>query len=307
MGKQDKRAYWHNYRSRAIYMVTMTKSHGTPLFGKIAGDCRIPQGQQGHPYVKWSEIGSIVADTIFNIHKICDKIKLLQYIVMPDHLHALLFVTQPTADPFGYYMARFKNEVNNRCGATGIFEKGFNDQILKPNRKLDDIYQYIKQNPYRLAVRQQHPEFFQRIRNLSINGRVCHAYGNPFLLRNPFKEQVVVHRADNTDTRRMNHDQWIHTAANGGILVSPFISEAEKAIRDEAELVGGRFILLHDHPFEAKEKPSRREFNLCAEGRMLMIAPADYSGRTRDQRLSRRDCLDLNALAAAIATNPQLK
>lgn len=282
------------------------KGPGVPEFGKIVGDCQIPFGKQGYPYVQWSQIGGIVADAVYNIHKICDKFKLLQYIVMPDHVHALLYVTQPIEEPLGTYIARLKIEVNNRCGVKGVFDWGFNDQILKPHRSLDDIYKYIRQNPYRLAVRQQHPEFFQKVRNLTIHSRQCHAYGNMFLLRNPFKEQVVIHRADSPDTRKINHDKWLYTSANGGILVSPFISDAEKEIRAEAEECGGRFILLHDKPFGEREKPSRREFNLCAEGRLLMIAPADYACRPRNRHLTRQDCLDLNSLAAAIAGGIQI-
>ena len=52
------------------------------------------------------------------------------------------------------------------------------------------------------------------------------------LLDNPFKEQVVVHRADSPEVRESNRRRWLYTAANGGVLVSPFISPDERGIRE---------------------------------------------------------------------------
>lgn len=79
---------------------------------------------------------------------------------------------------------------------------------------------------------------------LSIAGNTYRVYGNIQLLEHPFKEQVVVHRADSPEVRKQNRDLWLYTAANGGVLVSPFISPAEKGIRAAAEAAGGRIILI---------------------------------------------------------------
>lgn len=129
-----------------------------------------------------------------------------------------------------------------------VFETGFNDQILRKSRSLNVLYRYIRENPYRLAIRRAHPNYFYRSYRLTINDIPCRAYGNIQLLNNPFKDQVVVHRADTDAIFERNKSAWIYTAANGGVLISPFISRREKDVRNEADMAGGRFILIAEPP-----------------------------------------------------------
>lgn len=153
----------------------------------------------------------------------------------------------------------------------------------------------MKTNPYRLAVRREKPDFFRRINELTIGDRKFQAYGNLHLLANPFKEQVVVHRADSAAERERKRQEWLYNAANRGVLVSPFISPAEKAIRDEADDLDGRFILITSEKPGERYKPSGRNFALCEAGRLLLIFyPTDES------TLSRKTCRQMNALAAQI-------
>lgn len=110
----------------------------------------------------------------------------------------------------------------------------------------------------------------------------------------PFKEQVIVHRADSPVVRKQNRDLWLYTAANGGILVSPFISPAEKEIRAAAEAAGGRIILITSEPMGERYKPSGHDFDMCEAGRMLIIS-AGISGE-----LSRQSCMAMNAMARTL-------
>lgn len=252
-------------------------------------------GEKGSSFIIPSEVGRSIKKVINRFQLIEPKIKILQYSIMPDHVHILLFVVSPTEDILGRIMARFKIEVNNDAGLTGIFTKGFNDQILKPSRSLDVLYRYIRENPRRLAVRRLHPEYFRRVNMLTIGGKSYQAYGNMQLLECPFREQVVVHRADSEDARAHNRGRWLYTAANGGVLVSPFISPAEKSVREEADDLGGRFILIVNEPMGERYKPSGRDFELCEAGRMLIVS-AGHGGE-----ISRGICLAMNGIAAELA------
>lgn len=133
---------------------------------------------------------------------------------------------------------------------------------------------------------------------LSIAGNTYRVYGNIQLLEHPFKEQVVVHRADSPVVRKQNRDLWLYRAANGGVLVSPFISPAEKEIRAAAEAAGGRIILISNEPMGERYKPSGHDFDMCEAGRMLIIS-AGISGE-----LSRQSCMAMNIMARTLADNP---
>ncbi|MDE6464084.1 MAG: hypothetical protein K2L16_05585 [Muribaculaceae bacterium] len=290
------RAPWHDYTSRCIYMITINKSPRCPSFGKLEGSPLIPAGQAGSSFIQASHTGSAIKQALMGFPRATPEARVLQYAIMPDHIHFLLFIQEPTEEILGRIIARFKVEVDRLSGVEQVFDKGFNDQILKPSRSLDVLYRYIRDNPRRLAVRRMNPDFFRRV-NLEIGGKLCPGYGNPQLLDNPFKEQVVVHRADSASDREHKRQLWLYTAANGGVLVSPFISPAEKAIRAEAEELGGRLILISNETMGERFKPSGHDFGLCEAGRMLIISSEDF-GST----LSRSVCLSMNAFAARVAT-----
>lgn len=291
---QTKRAKWHDYRSPGRYMITLSKSPGIPPFCQIAGDCRLPVGSRGSSCTRWSPTGQAIADKLFHIGEIYPALRTDQYTVMPDHVHFLLWVQSTLPEHLGFFIARLKTAINNTTGINHIFEDGFNDQIVTNKRDLNVIFNYIRSNPYRLAIRQSYPDFFTRFNNLIIADTPCQLYGNIHLLENPFKDQVIVHRADDEQTFLTNRDRWLHTAANGGVLVSPFISQREKSIRKDAESSGGRFILITNRPIGERDKPSGKDFNLCAQGRLLIIAP------TTPMPFDRTSCLKMNSLAKTI-------
>lgn len=289
------RAPWHDYTQRCIYMITLNKNPLMENFGILQGDYPIPTGQKGAAFISSTALGKAIKNTLRRFNSTEPNVRVLQYALMPDHLHILLFVEYPTEDTLGKIIARFKIEVNKAAGTTGVFAKGFNDQILKSSRSLAVLYRYLRENARRLAVRRARPEFFRRVNALEIGGKAFQAYGNFQLLDCPFKEQVIVHRADSSETRLKNREQWLYTAANGGVLVSPFISPAEKEIRKEAEESGGRFILIISEPMGERYKPTGRDFELCEAGRLLIIS-ANLPGE-----LSRKNCLVMNEMAEGFA------
>jgi hypothetical protein len=263
------------------------------------GNCNLPIGSPGSAYICSSETGKAVKQCLREISGIHPALHLLQYALMPDHLHLIVSVEDKLDETVGRKLAALKVSVNRRSGIDQVFERGFNDQILTKSRKLDVIYNYLRANPYRLAIRRANPEFFHRRAGIIIGGLQCQLYGNTNLLDNPFKDQVIVHRADDDKVYSSNRDRWLYTAANGGVLVSPFISKREKEIRREAELSGGRFILITNRPFGEREKPIGKDFDLCAEGHMLIIAPQSPLD------FSRTACKRMNALANHIVINPR--
>lgn len=292
---KNYRARWHDYTSRCIYHITLMKGAGMPPFGYLAGDCSLPVGTPGSSNLRASRLGRAVKETLREVATIHPALQVYQYALMPDHLHLVLNVSGPLDEILGRKIGRFKNLVNVKAGCTGVFADGFNDQILKPARSLNAIYRYLRENPYRLAVRRANPDFFQRRDELTIGGASWRAYGNIQLLDNPFKEQVVVHRADTPEQFTRQKEEWLHTAANGGVLVSPFISGREREVRKEAEALGARLILITNAPFGEREKPAAHDFALCAEGRLLIIAPP------KSKNINRAVCMKMNALAAQIA------
>ena len=280
-------------------MITLTKLPGIPNFGAVAGDARIKPGNRGCAEIQLSPIGRIIRNCIHEFSLLDSRVRVLQYAVMPDHIHILVFVTKQMEKPLGALIARWKVTVNRTRGGEAVFNEGYNDQILKPGRSLDTLFRYIKENPHRLAARQQFPEYFRRCYNVLIEGKRYNTYGNFFLLKNPFKEQVIVHRRDSESEHETNRHRWMYCASNGGVLISPFISTKEKEIRRQAESLGGSIILIIPEAFGSRFKPAAHDFQQCEQGKLLIIATAQSADR---QPLSLDQCLAMNELALTIAT-----
>ncbi|MDE7161033.1 MAG: hypothetical protein K2O24_09395 [Muribaculaceae bacterium] len=309
----------HDYRAKCIYHITMTKAPEAPIFGHLTGGVTSPK-------IKYSAAGLTIFRHLHYLPTLSPHIRLTQYQIMPDHIHLLIFVTARLDSHLGNYIGHWKNRLNKEAAvllsSPPLFSENFHDRIIFPDQDLGTILEYIRKNPYRLAVRHATPDYFRRIRSYNISGHDYQLYGNPFLLRNPFKSAVIVHSRYSEAERAAHREKWLHTAENGGVLVSPFISKMEKAILQEALETGGRVIRIQNTPFPSDRfKPSGREFDLCVRGQLLLIAPFPHNGNQNSpissikaqyspflpsgiipsEKVTRGECKSMNALAEAIA------
>lgn len=300
-----RRSSHHDYLNPFIYHIILKKREGCEAFGSITGDARIPYGNPGCAAVNESRLGKIIAKAVLHLPYGYPILKLHQFCVMPDHLHLLLQVLFRSDKHLDFYIDCLKERIAGRYSAQmqqsinqdDIFEEGYCDKPLYDGRSLDGWYRYIRENPHRLAMRRQYPRFFQRVRNLKIATYECQAYGNLFLLRNPDKMAVKISRRFSEEEKLRKKKLWIESASQGTVIVSPFISAAEKAIRSKVEALGGKIILITHEAFPERFKPAKHDFDLCAEGRLLIIS----LGRPAPASLSRADCVAMNELAELLA------
>ncbi|MDE6533484.1 MAG: transposase [Muribaculaceae bacterium] len=302
--KYTRRSRSHDYYAPATYHIILKKREECEPFGSVAGDPRCRPGSPGCARIDRSPLGKIIHREVYELQRRYPKLQIYQYMVMPDHVHILLRVKVRITTHPGHYIKSLKDTVNAKwCLFSGIpsdvpvvFKGNYTDRIIYNDRDLDMIFRYIRENPHRLAVRKMCPEFFRRMRRLWIEYREWEAYGNVFLLRNPFKEQVVVHRKDSEADFDCNMGACLENVEDGGVSVSPFISPREKRIRSAVEEKGGRVILITNEPFGTRYKPAEHDFRLCEEGRLLIIAPVEPFGI----ELDRATCLKMNGAAKAI-------
>lgn len=285
----------HDYRSICIYHITLSKAPSVPNFSSVIGS---PQS----PELIYSPLGRIIESNILTFSDLNRAIERYQYIIMPDHIHLLLHVTEYLDKPIGIYISRFKIKIlqmarNRGLWNDSVFNPDFHDRFLRPYHSLNVIYEYIRQNPYRLLIRKFYPDYFRRLNNIFYYKDIqWEAYGNLQLLANPFKDAVVCHRADaGTLKEERLIKNWMHLAVNGGVLISPFIAKKEKEIREKAEAKNGKIILISNEAFGDRFKPAAHDFHQCESGSLLIIAPAIGMPDCR------RTFLFLNKLAEDIA------
>lgn len=290
-----RRCFCHDYRDRGIYMITVEIEDRKPLLGALVGDtiARTPLGEAVEAC--WREIP-----------KHFPEVQLLECVVMPDHFHGLLFVRKRMAKHLGEVVRGFKIGCTKARLSAPLFAPGYHDRILTSRGQLAILLRYIRDNPRRLAVRRQNPDYFTRINSLPLGGRTFAAYGNPFLLNRPERLQVQCSRSITTEALETEKARLLDAAELGAVLVSPCISPGEKAIARVALEEGLPLIVLIANGFPPLYKPPGRYFEACEKGLLLMLAPwprlsgeAPYMTRSMP-RITRAQCLELNAIAAEL-------
>ena len=97
--------------------------------------------------------------------------------------------------------------------------------------------------------------------------------GNPFLLDAPLLVSVRISQATPPDVLAGLVAKLGAKAERGAVLVSPWISPGEKAVKAEALACGGRVVQLLADGMGRYYKPQGGDFDACSEGRMLQLSP----------------------------------
>ena len=218
-------------------------------------------------------------------------------------------------------------------GLPRLWAPGFQDSVLFRAGQLDAMFNYLRDNPRRLAVKRLHPDLFRAVRVLrrplpGLGGvGAFAALGNRFLLDRPLV-QVQVSRRDFAYRREPKAggglkiardaagvpcvaqasaafaatcDALLARAWRGAVLLSPCVSEGEREVTRRAFAEGLPLVVLRNKGFAPLDKPSGRLFDACAAGRLLMLAPAAWPHVPGEKPMTRRDALVLNRLAQALA------
>lgn len=156
---------------------------------------------------------------------------------------------------------------------------------------------YVKDNPRRRMIKANLKEFFGQPKLISLDGREYIIYGNFFLLKNPIFSNVRYSSKYSPLELESHYREWEETIRSNGVLVSPFIHEKEKEYRNIAIENGASLIQFTRNPIGERFKPAGKYFDLCAEGRLLLISTY-RSGQ--GERITRGEALAMNALAESI-------
>ena len=87
-----RRRVGHDYEQRCVYLVTMTVEGRKPLLGRLVGDAGAKEGSIDAPHIELSPLGKQVREMWEAISEYYPEVRVLATMVMPDHLHGILFV-----------------------------------------------------------------------------------------------------------------------------------------------------------------------------------------------------------------------
>ena len=153
------------------------------------------------------------------------------------------------------------------------------------------------------------------------------ALGNAFLLRRPLV-QVQVSRRDfayrrvpkpgggvkiardgrgeplvavETPEYARRRDAYLAAARGGAAVISPCVSDGERALARQALAAGLPLVAMQNKGFARLQKPAGRYFDACASGRLLLLAPAAWPFVPGEKPMTRLDATAMNRLCQLIA------
>ncbi len=166
--KNSLRLQGWDYSRPGAYFVTVNVKGRVCFFGKVKDE-----------QVVLSDVGKMADSELFKLPEHFPYLYIDEYIVMPNHIHAILFIMQnvlsirrdvhmnvPTSDPnkseyhqkispkngsVSVVIRTYKAAVKTWCNINGYgdfdWQARFNDRVIRSNEEVKKIRQYIIDNP----------------------------------------------------------------------------------------------------------------------------------------------------------------
>ena len=143
-----------DYNTTGAYFITFCTEDRRQILSRIVGVDVL-----GDPKNVELLPGGIVADKyIKQMNGFYENITVDQYVIMPNHIHLILFVreggsprtstpTRQTAS-VSHFVSTFKRFCNKECG-TNVWQRGFYDHVIRGRGDYEEIAKYICENPLR--------------------------------------------------------------------------------------------------------------------------------------------------------------
>ena len=143
-----------DYSSAGSYFITICTENRRKILSQIVG-VDVPGDPKN---VKLFSYGIVADKYIKQMNEFYENITVDQYVIMPNHIHLLLFVrndgsprtSTPTkqTSKIPHFVSTFKRFCNKEYGKN-IWQRGFNDHIIRNGQDYDEHVKYIHENPMR--------------------------------------------------------------------------------------------------------------------------------------------------------------
>lgn len=309
-----------DYASPGYYFFTLMLRAPIPRLSHIAGRAFKPVNAQSEfalvpetdkaygPQTVLHHWGNVVTNEVYALEKRFPLV-VKELAVMPDHIHVLILVTEYNKRKLGGIVSSLKGRCSRALWDAvpelkdeKFWQRGYNDKPVLKKDQLPRFYHYIKENPRKYLIRKSIPDYFYKRWQFEYNGEVFHAIGNIFLLMNPVRAAIRFSRKFSEQEFEQMKEYWRTIAKKGDVVISTYIHPEERKVTKECTTSGAKLIWIKYDGFPPRSAIKGEEaYNLCAQGRLLMIAPEKY--HTSNQKPTYPQCMRLNNLAAYLCTH----
>lgn len=153
--RKRNRLKGYDYSQNGIYFLTVCTKDKKCILGRIVGD-----GDPDVPQTVLSDYGKIVEKYIQSIEQAYRNITVLNYVVMPNHIHLVVMlysddniyrksVTETSVnDAIPVMISALKRLVNKEIGFN-IWQRSYHDHVIRSESAFNTIWEYVEDNPER--------------------------------------------------------------------------------------------------------------------------------------------------------------
>lgn len=270
--------------------------------------------QPGAPHIELNPLGIKVKESLERMPQVEQKIELVCYSIMPNHIHFIIAVRGELSRPIGtiirsfmgatsrsLHMLKAEGKIQWNSAAANIARKASTEKpslwqpgycigICHTEQKLHTRIGYVIENPFFGILETERHDFMKRTMMLTIKGRRYSGYGNMLLLKEPDRLQVFCHRNHPvthepyhlTQDFREEKQAILNAAADGVVIITPGISPGEADIMWSVLQNGGNVINIQQEeiPISDKWHPEKERRIYCSQGQMLVLSVHDLPHQT---------------------------
>ena len=139
----------YDYSQEGYYFITICTKNRECILSQIVGahDCA---------RIELKDAGKITEKELLKTKKINENIKILEYIIMPDHVHMIININEklyraqscaPTKQKtIGNIIRGIKSTISAQIGCS-IWQRNYYEHIIRNEKEYYQIIEYMKYNP----------------------------------------------------------------------------------------------------------------------------------------------------------------
>ena len=147
--RKHPRLEFFDYSTAGAYFITVCTQNRRCLLSRIVGRGLAPAE------IQYTDYGRIAKEQLFLLEERYPSLKIHQYVIMPNHIHAILVLDEPAgASPRPTIMdivCAHKSLTTRECKKVRpidkLFQPSFYEHVIRGREDYDEIVEYIVNNP----------------------------------------------------------------------------------------------------------------------------------------------------------------
>ena len=294
--------------SHGTFFVTIQAAFNKTIFGAVVGTKS-----------ELNALGEAVAESLRTLGERYPGTEVIEFVVMPNHLHAILRIAQRQDNhehQLGFVIGRFKSWIAKvyrdlRAAGRAVnvgttpWQRDYWERLVTSEEKLQAYRRYIQLNPEKWASDRFGPMTSYALGNIALlNRRFVGFVASQGVCASELRPRLLWRRKAGAEARlgvagaEARHPEVGESRGNGAgaearhpnydlhpeVVVSTFTSAQERAVLGKLLMRGRRFVRIHPGGIPPREVLEPAVVRACELGSGLLISPVPSGTGLNKQR-----------------------